>query len=348
MKTKNRSNLHQLTVIRNPDLARKFQQASHQRVSIESFVKDFLCQFVSEDTKIAYLKDMEFFFEFLRSGDVIITHPEQIQSFHFQLYRDELMSRGLASATISRRLVAIRSFMKWSMGSGLISFNPLDNVKLPKVQTESETIAFDDDEAMKMILAPDESTHRGRTHRLAMVLLFNLGLRRAELVNVRLEHIYEDRGHRVLSVKGKGGKVRLIPLSPFVQKEIEKYAEGLRAAGFPLLPADYLLQSSDKGRKNEIPIDGSTIYRIINKYAKNLGINKRVSPHSCRATVISHLLDTQGRNIRDVASFAGHSNITTTERYDKRRNNLDHSAAYSVGFNPGEFLGDDLADSEGA
>nr|MBA3754841.1 tyrosine-type recombinase/integrase [Nitrosomonas sp.] len=94
----------------------------------------------------------------------------------------------------------------------------------------------------------------------------------------------------------------------------------------------------DKGRKNDIPIDGSTIYRLINKYAKSLGINKRVSPHSCRATVISHLLDTKGRSIRDVASFAGHANITTTERYDKRRGNLDHSAAYSVGFEDEETL----------
>jgi integrase/recombinase XerD len=79
-------------------------------------------------------------------------------------------------------------------------------------------------------------------------------------------------------------------------------------------------------------MDGSTIYRVIEKYALSLGINKAVSPHSCRATVISHLLDTQNTAIRDVASFAGHANITTTERYDKRRKNLDKSAAYQVDY----------------
>ena len=72
--------------------------------------------------------------------------------------------------------------------------------------------------------------------------------------------------------------------------------------------------------------------QLLDRYAKKLGINKSVSPHSCRATVISHLLDTQHAQIRDVATFAGHSNITTTERYDKRRKNLDKSAAYQVDF----------------
>ena len=94
---------------------------------------------------------------------------------------------------------------------------------------------------------------------------------------------------------------------------------------------DYLIQSAKKG-KNDKPIDGSTIYRVIEKYAKKCGINKKVSPHSCRATAISHLLDTQKTPIRDVAIFAGHSKITTTERYDKRREGLDNSAAYQVDY----------------
>lgn len=323
---------NQLSVIRNPDLARRFQEAGQRKALIEDFINDFLCKFVSEDTKLAYIKDLKFFFDFLRTGDVIINHPKQIESFHFQAYRDHLISEKKASATIARRLVAIRSFMKWSLSTGYVDRNPLDAVKLPKVQTESETIAFDDNEALRMISVPDTKTHRGRTHRLAMVLLFNLGLRRNELVNVKLQDIYEDRGHMVIRVHGKGGKIRQIPLSDYVQKELDRYLVSMEKKGFPLNAGDFILQSSDQGRKNETPINGSTIYRIINRTAKSLGINKRVSPHSCRATVISHLLDTQGRAIRDVADFAGHSNIGTTERYDKRRNALDYSAAYSVDF----------------
>jgi integrase len=92
------------------------------------------------------------------------------------------------------------------------------------------------------------------------------------------------------------------------------------------------IQTAKKG-KNSAPVNGSTIYRIIEKYAKECSINKKVSPHSCRATAISHLLDTQKTPIRDVAIFAGHSKITTTERYDKRREGLDQSAAYDIDYN---------------
>jgi integrase/recombinase XerD len=324
-----------LAVNFNPDLARKFREASLKKTSIQDFIQEFLVQFLSEDTKMAYIKDLKFFFDFLSSGNVSISHPKEIESYHFQLYRDHLMERGLASATINRRLVCIRSFIKWAVAARLMDHNPLDTVKLPKVQTESPTVAFDDEEVTRMINAPDINSHKGRTHRLVMVLLFHLGLRRSELTNIKMHQFANDRGHTVLRILGKGDKVRLIPINKHVQKEIQSYITKLMDQGIQLGAEDFLLQT-DLKKKNEKPMDGSTIFRIIEKYARAVGITKAVSPHSCRATVISHLLDTQNTAIRDVATFAGHANITTTERYDKRRKNLDKSAAYQVNFNKEE------------
>jgi site-specific recombinase XerD len=217
------------------------------------------------------------------------------------------------------------------MAAKLMDHNPLDTVKLPKVQTESPTVAFDDSEVALMINAPDTATHKGRTHRLIMVLLFHLGLRRSELTGIKLQQFKEERGHFILRVHGKGDKVRIIPINKHVYEEIQLYIDSLKEQGIELELNDYLLQT-EITKKNERPIDGSTIFRVIERYAKKVGITKSVSPHSCRATVISHLLDTQNLAIRDVATFAGHSNITTTERYDKRRKNLDKSAAYKVNF----------------
>lgn len=326
-----RKNSTALAPIVNHNLARKFQEASLKKADIADFIREFLVQFLSEDTKIAYVKDLKFFFDFLRSGNVQIAHPSEIKSFHFQLYRDHLMEKGLASATINRRLVCIRSFMKWAIAAKLIEHNPLDTVKLPKVQTESPTVAFDDEEVLRMINSPDPGNHKGRTHRLVMVILFHLGLRRSELTNLKMHQIVDDRGHMTLRIHGKGDKVRLVPLNVVVWEEISLYVASLKDNGISLGPEDYLLQTELK-LKNDRPMDGSTIYRVIEKYARSLGINKSVSPHSCRATVISHLLDTSHAAIRDVATFAGHSNITTTERYDKRRKNLDKSAAYLVDY----------------
>jgi integrase/recombinase XerD len=312
-------------------LAKKFEKAAKRKVSINDFMQDFIGQFISEQTQKAYLTDLKFFFDFMKSGNVSITHPNQIQGHHFQYYRDKLISDNYSSATINRKLVAIRSFIKWAMASKLIDYNPLDIVKLPKVQTETPTLAFDDAEVIEMINSPDLTTKKGQMNRVAMILLFSLGLRRSELVNIKLGHLYKERHHNVLKIKGKGDKDRHLPISNSIAGEISHYIEALSKLGLNLEKQDYLLQSNKNG-KNTKPVDGSTIYRMINKYAKKCGIDKKVSPHSCRATAISHLLDTQKTPIRDVAIFAGHSKITTTERYDKRRENLDNSAAYDVDY----------------
>lgn len=306
-------------------------QPSKDTQNLESFINEFLGNFISADTKKAYLDDLTLFFGFLKKGGVYINHPKEITSHQFQVYRDVMIEKELASATINRRLVCIRSFLKWSISVKLIEVNPLDALKLPKVRTESPTLAFDDLEVTKMIARPNIETQSGLTHRVVMVLLFHLGLRRSELVHLKLKNFVEDRGHFVLNVLGKGGKERVIPLSKVVIEELKNYLHGLTKYEIQLKSDDYLIQTKPK-KINPEPADGSTIFRIINRYARELGINKRVSPHSCRATVISHLLDTKKTPIRDVAIFAGHSIISTTERYDKRRKNLDNSAAYQVEF----------------
>ena len=315
----------------DPELSRKFQEARSRGFLIEDFIKDFLGDFLSADTKRAYENDLADFFSFVAVGGDRITHPRDIFAYHLQLYRDHLVDSGKASATVNRKLVAIRSFMKWAVATKMIDHNPLQAVKLPRVQTESPTQAFDDAEVARMLESPDLKTEKGNLHRMALVLLFHLGLRRAELGKVRVGDFLHDRGHFVLRVHGKGDKVRLIPVNDHVRSEIHDYVTRLKEQGVSLESDDYLLQTDPKRRRGQA-MDGSTIYRLVNKYARALGIPKKVSPHSCRATVISHLLDTQMTPIRDVAIFAGHANVTTTERYDKRRQNLDNSAAYQVDF----------------
>lgn len=315
----------------NLELKNKFKQIKAKKVSIDDFFSEFLNDFLSEETKKAYKNDLMSFFSFLKKGGENLSHPNQIESGHFQVYRDMLIKEHFASATINRKLVAIRSFMKWSVAKNLIEYNPLDSVKLPKVQTNSPTVAFDDHEVLEMLNAPDRNTKIGKTHRIAILLLFELGLRRSELAHIKLKDFYYDRGHFVLNIYGKGDKLRILPISKYLKKEIEQYIFELKSFSIDLEADDYLIQTNTKG-KNKNAVNGSTIYRMVSKYSKQCGINKKLGPHSCRATAISHLLDTQKTPIRDVAIFAGHANITTTERYDKRRHNLDQSAAYNIDY----------------
>lgn len=313
------------------ELFEKFQEAENQKVKISDFIKDFITGFISPQTQKAYIGDLSAFFNFLKSGGLFVGHPNQIKGAHFALYRDRLLEKGYSSATINRKLVAVRSFIKWSMAQNLIDYNPLDVVKLPKVNTESPTVAFDDREVVEMINSPDLSTPKGHMHKTVMTLLFTLGLRRSELVKIQMQDVYQERSHYVLKIRGKGDKDRHLPIPAHLQVVIKEYLDTMADAGVQFENEDYLIQTTHK-QKNTKPMDGSTVYRIIEKYAKICGINKKVSPHSCRATAISHLLDTQKTPIRDVAIFAGHAKITTTERYDKRRESLDNSAAYDIDY----------------
>lgn len=315
------------------ELKEKFHQSKRQKVYFEDFLREFLNSFIAERTRKSYLNDLKTFFHFLRRGDEKIAHPKDIGSYHLTLYRDWMIQRQYSPATVNRRMVCIRSFMKWALAHKVIEHNPLEAVKLPKVQTLSPTQAFDDEEVVQMIEAPDKESFSGNAHRLVLILLFHLGLRRSELVQIKLRDIIFERNHTALQITGKGSKKRLLPLSPSVLKEIVDYKERFFThTNYKLKPRDYLIQTTPHKGVNQKPCDGSTIYRIVTRYAKKLGIAKNVNPHSCRATVISHLLDTQKSPIRDVAEFAGHEQTTTTERYDKKRKGLDDSAAYEVDY----------------
>ena len=313
-------------------LKEKFRQSKKKKVHFEDFLREFLGNFVAEKTRQSYFNDLKIFFHFLSMGDEKITHPKDIGSYHFTLYRDWMIHRQYSPATIGRRMVCIRSFMKWALSHRLIDHNPLEAVKLPKIQTISPTQAFDDREVVEMTDAPNVQSFSGNTHRLVLVLLFHLGLRRSEIVQIKIRDIIQERHHTALQILGKGHKKRLLPLNPHVLQEIADYRKRFFThTNQNLQLKDYLVQTNSK-RKNQRPCDGSTIYRIVTRYAQTLGIRKDVSPHSCRATVISHLLDTQKSPIRDVADFAGHQQTTTTERYDKKRKGLNDSVAYEVNY----------------
>lgn len=300
---------------------------------LTEYSHEFISSFLSLETKRAYARDLKDFFDFLFTHNDKPQHIREIKSAHLIDYRDHLQSQNLTDATINRKLVCLRSLFKWCVAMKLIEINPMMALKLPKSQAISSTTSFDDIEAWEMIHAPDITTKSGRVHKLILVLLFNLGLRRSELSQIKCSDIYVDRGHTVLKIKGKGGKTRYLPINEYVMNQIEEYKTSLLHEHATILEDhDYLIQTHKKV-KNDRPIDGSTIYRIVTRYAKSLGINKKVGPHSCRSTVISHLLDTQRLPIRDVADFAGHSNVHTTQRYDKKRKGLDDSAAYQVNFN---------------
>lgn len=287
-------------------------------------IDQFLMTFDSPHTRDAYERDLKGYVQFSQGSDPI--------SFaNLVSYREYLISKS-APATVVRKFSAVKSFMSFLASQGLIAMNPAQNLKVPKSRIQTHTEAFDDDEVATTINKADVNGFHGSIHRIALVLLFHMGVRRSEVVNLRVRSISDYRGQKFMTIHGKGNKQRLIPITEYVLEEINSYF--LRYQDFTgeeLLDSDFLIQSSPY-EKNDKALNPNSIWRIVKQYARKAGVTKRVSPHSCRATMISHLLE-KGISPRSVADVAGHSSINTTVGlYDKKRDILTNSAAKKVDY----------------
>src|SRR5581483_4900607 len=144
-----------------------------------------------------------------------------------------------------------------------------------------------------------------RMHHAILMVLFHLGLRRAELVGLRTSDLFEQEGIRVLRIRGKGDKERILPIPPHVAKSIETYLEFAKK----VLTIDQPLFSPVKNnvtKKKDKPLHPNAVAYIVKNYAELAGVTYRVSPHSARATAVSNALDNQAPH-RAVQHMAGWS-----------------------------------------
>ncbi len=291
---------------------------------INELVKLFVRSHLSPNTKEAYGRDVTLFFAYCQQEGWCFRHPREISSKHLQQYRDHLLhERKLASNSVIRKLVAVRGLLQYCVHEGVVDRNPLLNVRLPKAKQVMSTQDFSDDEVKAILALPRDDRPSGAMHGLVLTLLFYLGLRKAEVIGIRVGDFFEERGHSVLRIKGKGDKHRDNPLVPFVRRAVDHY---MRLSGKKFSRDSFLLQAAGADGHGLHP---GTIDWIVKHYSRKAGIKKRVSPHSCRASVVGNLLDNRVP-IRDVANLVGHASIQTTSLYDKRKQNLDKSAAYQV------------------
>jgi site-specific recombinase XerD len=270
-------------------------------INLNDFLKN---KGLSKNTEEAYKSDIEQFFGFAKKSLKELTFTDFVD------YRNYLTSRGNTSKTVNRKFSSLKSFINFCLQSNVISKNPLDGLVLPRAEVSKGTSAFLDNEIEAVL----EASKRDIFDHLVFKLLFNLGLRRSELVNIKLSDIVKKDGHVVLRVKGKGSKTREIALTFGLQEIINKY-----------------LSVRSKESELLIPVSDKAIYRMVKRYTKELGIEKNLSPHSCRASIISKMFEENIPAI-DIARFAGHTSINTTMLYDKNRQGHNNSPVYKVEF----------------
>lgn len=298
---------------------------------------EFFENFNSEHTKAAYKRDLVQFFTFIRNEFGDLTNLQQLQKIHVIAYRNALQStasnngRNYCPKTVIRKLAAITSYCGYLIEKGIIHNNPTDHVKRPKDEVITDTNDLTDAQVKALLDSVDTTKKSGHLHKAILVILFSTGIRKGELINLKFEDYQEQQGLKILQFIGKRGKVFKVPLHPSAIFHLENYIRYLTTKGKTLRSGDYLFQSCKQGVQqfSNKKLQPTSIDYIIKHYCKQIGIKENISPHSARATVIGSLLQS-GCDLYKVSQLVNHSNVKTTQGYDKRKKSLVDSPVFQL------------------
>jgi site-specific recombinase XerD len=242
---------------------------------------------------------------------------EVVREFRLWLNRQSNGNNRYTGETIKKKtqnyyLIALRTFLKFLAKRGIKSLAS-DQIELAKVEQRSiDVISYE--ELMRLMDAPNKETNpenRARGHAI-LKLLFSTGLRVSELCSLRRDL---DLNRDEFSIRGKGGKVRVVFLSDEAKKAVKEYLNVRKDMSAALFVSVEIRKSKSKNRKDiKEGLTRRSIERLVKKYATIAGITEKVTPHTIRHCFATDLLS-NGADLRSVQALLGHSNIATTQVY---------------------------------
>ncbi len=261
------------------------------------------------------------------------TKPKKFKS------KSQGLESTLSNATIYKKLVALRRIYRMLIGANLgITVNPFDPDKLPPPAKDAgrkrPTEMIDFELVNEIINSPDISTPKGLRDRALLATLFGGGLRRSEVINIRLGDIKSSANKTTFlylrSTKSKKDANQALPA--WASDAVSALKESRMKLG--ALEGDYLFISY-RGRggtqATPHPLSDNGLYRLFKQYCIKAGAGLNVTPHSARATSITKLLS-DGIPHRLVQEFSRHSSIQMVELYDKRRVGVDENPGKGLSF----------------
>lgn len=261
----------------------------------------------SQHTLANYHHDLSQFFDFLQRTD--FKGYEDIDARLVRRYLTELQGKDFARATILRKVSSLRSYLRYLTQQGLLSKNPLLNMRNPKKEKKLPQILYIK-EYEELISLPD-STPLGLRDRAIIETLYGAGIRVSELTGLDLKDLDLSRGY--LLVFGKGAKERLVPLGKRGCRALQDYlvlGRGALSSGSGASSKEEALFLNKRGRR----LSARSVRRIIDKYVAKAALSKKVSPHTLRHSYATHMLEA-GADLRAVQELLGHEDISTTQIY---------------------------------
>lgn len=257
----------------------------------------------SSNTVIAYKKDIETFQEFCR----VKFELNNLLKVTYPIIREwiiDLSEKELSPLTINRKISSLSKYYDFLIKINELKSSPLKNHKRLKVQKKL-IIPFSEDEVLKVVDVFSKN-FEGKRNLLIVDMLYSTGVRRDELINIKLNDVLLDEN--LVKVLGKRNKERLVPLVLNLKSRINdylKFRNEIKSSS-----SNFFITT--KGKK----IGPSLVYRVVKNYLSKVSTKVKTSPHVLRHSFATHMLN-NGADINSIKEIMGHSSLASTQIYTK-------------------------------
>ena len=257
----------------------------------------------SKNTEVSYERDLRKMDQFLRNEGV--DRVQDVTATNLNSYEMYLEREKFAASTISRSIASMRAFFQYCCQQGMLSENPADILKAPKIEKKMPGI-LTVEEVDLLLNQPKENTAKGVRDKAMLELLYATGIRVSELIGLKLENINLKLGYITCEASEKE---RVIPFGNAAKKAVKEYLEQAREELLSHKESDCLFVHC-----SGTPMRRQGFWKVLKTYASSAGIQQDITPHTLRHSFAAHLVQ-NGADLKSVQEMLGHSDISTTQIY---------------------------------
>ena len=294
-------------------------------------VSAWLTRSPSAETRSAYARELGQFLRDAGIPDGAWDELTRVRPAHVAAWRDRLLAAGLTNTAVGRKLSVVRSLFGYLRAYGYAGPNPADTryVAAPSVPRDGKTVGLTPEDCRRLLDAPPADTPEGVRDRALLAVLAYTGCRVGEVCRLRVEDYKASGGHKVLEVRGKGGKERRVPLHPEAFERLDAWLDVSAVrdqTGALFRPVASARGGGADGFKGS-SLTRRAVQYLVARYVRRLGLDSNVTVHSFRVTALTTARE-RGADIVDLQDFAGHADPRTTLGYIRNRDRLSRSPAY--------------------
>ncbi len=259
---------------------------------------------MSQNSLEAYKRDVVAFEKYCKSDcGLELTDVTNTQVVAYFL---ELKNEGKSSATLNRKLAALRIFYKYLVAKGLKEGNPTENIKSPRV--ERKKIEYLEVDEVERLLATPDTTMKGKRDRAILEIMYATGIRVNELIAANVEDVNLRIGF--FTCPGETGRARIVPLGRPAREAAEQYLEAARDMFIKNNRSERALFVNYYGQR----ITRQGLWKILKTYGKKAGLEDKITPHILRNSFAVHMVQ-NGADLKSLQELMGHEDISATQIY---------------------------------